>query len=68
MRSLVFTTDSYKVGHYLQQPKGTKGSYYYIEAEWAIDDYTLNIPTGGYLYILMSKIPLNVIKDFNDGK
>ena len=35
-RSMVFTTDSYKAGHFLQFPKNT-GSYYYIEARGGAD-------------------------------
>ncbi|MBV5346751.1 nicotinate phosphoribosyltransferase [bacterium] len=36
-RSLVFTTDSYKVSHYLQFPKN-RGSYYYIESRGGADE------------------------------
>jgi len=35
-KSLVFRTDSYKVGHWLQFPKN-QGSYYYIESRGGAD-------------------------------
>ncbi len=35
-KNVVFTTDSYKVGHWLQFPKN-EGSYYYIEARGGAD-------------------------------
>lgn len=37
-RSIVFTTDSYKVSHWLQFPVGTERSYYYIESRGGTDE------------------------------
>lgn len=54
-KSLVFRTDSYKVGHWLQFPKN-QGSYYYIESRGGAD-YVLFFGLQMIIKKLLSEVP-----------
>jgi len=56
-RNLVFTTDSYKVGHWLQQPPGMKGSYYYIESRGGEYDEILFFGLQAMIKKLLDRVP-----------
>ncbi len=54
-RNIVFTTDSYKVGHWLQFPKN-EGSYYYIESRGGAEE-VLFFGLQAILKKLLDRIP-----------
>ena len=55
-KSLVFTTDSYKVSHWLQFPPGTEETYYYISSRGGAK-YTLFFGLQAVIKNLLAKLP-----------